>query len=430
MPRWLPLGLILFTFAVLASWYATTTPYRQPGHLMNQRGPDGRPAQIPDIGAPDERQHANYIHHLLNTKSFPVLRPDSPDLGETYQSHQPPLYYLLAATLGDPTGEGGQRTRYLNVLIGSLTLFGLFRMGKLMGGREEVGLACASFGLIPGFVMLHGAITNDPLLMCLCTWTIYWALTGIQQGWTSRVIVITGICTGLALLTKSSAMALIPMLGVVWLVSLKQKPAEGPRGVQLALGLLALPLLIAAPWFARNATLYGDPLGLTVFKQAFTGSAQASMFIQGVGPVAYWSDWVLWWTTRSFIGAFGYMDIFLESNVYLALVVLGLLTLVGNLLKSPSPPEPTRANSALVLWTFFAVILVLFIQFNLTYFQGQARYLYPAIATLAVAFGTGSSRWFGRWPVASWTVPWAVLGFLNVYILASILPTAFALRLG
>ena len=101
MPRWLPLGLILFTFAVLASWYATTTPYRQPGHLMNQRGPDGRPAQIPDIGAPDDRQHANYIHHLLNTNSFPVLRPDSPDLGETYQSHQPPLYYLLAATLGD-----------------------------------------------------------------------------------------------------------------------------------------------------------------------------------------------------------------------------------------------------------------------------------------------------------------------------------------
>lgn len=430
MPRWLPLGLILFTFAVFASWYATITPYRQAGHLMNQRGPDGRLAQIPDIGAPDERQHANYIHHLLTAKTFPVLRPDSPDLGETYQSHQAPLYYLLAATFGDPTGDGGQRTRYLNVLIGTLTLFGLFRLGKLMSGREDVGLACASFGLIPGFVMLHGAITNDPLLMCLCTWTIFWALTGLQEGWTWRVVVTVGICTGLGLLTKSSAMALIPTIGVVWLLSLGQKPSEGPKGVQLAFGLLALPLLIAAPWFARNAALYGDPLGLTVFKQAFTGSAQASMFIQGVGPVAYWSDWVLWWTTRSFIGAFGYMDIFLEPNVYSALVGLGLLTLAGNLLKSPSSPEPVRANPNLVLWTFFAVILVLFVQFNLTYFQGQARYLYPAIAALALAFGTGSSRWFSKWPTAGWAMPWAMLSILNVFILTSILPAAFAIRLG
>ena len=429
MPRWVPLALILFAFAACASWYGTVTPYRSGGILLNQRGADGQPARIPDVGAPDERQHANYVHHLLTTRSFPVLKPGSPDLGETYQSHQPPLYYLLAAGLGDPASPDGRATRYLNVLVGVLTLVGLFRLGKLLSRREEVGLACASFGLIPGFVMLHGAITNDPLLMCLCTWSLVFALTGLLSGWSVRLFALVGVLAGLALLTKSSAMALIPTLGVVWLLSVRQKAEPRVNSVQLGLGLIGLPLLIAAPWFARNASLYGDPLGLTVFKQAFTGSAQARMFIDSIGPIAYWSDWVLWWTTRSFVGVFGYMDIFLEGSLYLVMIGLGLLTLAGNLLKSPSQTEPPRANPNPVLWTFFVVVLVLFFQFNMTYFQGQARYLYPAIGVIAYWFGRGSFGWFSKWPSFAWVVPLVVLFGLNLYVL-SVLPGEFEKRKG
>lgn len=414
MPRWLPITIILGLFVGFASWYACITPYRTPGRLVFQKG------TIPDIGAPDERQHANYIAHIVKTRDFPVLRPNSPDLIETYQSHQPPLYYALASALGEPS----QGTRALNVLFGALTVFALFKLGALIGGQESVGWACAAFGLLPGFIMLNAAITNDSLLFALCSATLYGAILGTLRGWTLRLLITTGVLAGLALLTKSSALALIPVLGIVWLLDLKR---QSMSPISVGLGIVALPLAIASPWFARNAALYGDPLGLMVFKQAFTGTAQAKMFIDGVGPVAYWSDWVLWWTARSFVGVFGYMDIFLPSSLYL--VVLGLLALawLGGLLSDSTQKD---RRPALILSTFFFIVFLLFLQFNLTYFQGQARYLYPAIGSIAVALGVGVSRWFAKWPNAAWLVPAGLLSALNLMILVQVLPVEFARRIG
>lgn len=416
MPRWLPIAMIIGLFIGLAAWYANVTPYRTPGRLIHQRG------SVPDVGAPDERQHANYIAYFLQNHSFPILKPGSPDLIETYQSHQPPLYYVIASTMGEPT----KATRYLNILFGALTLFALYRLGRLVGKSESVGLACASFGLLPGFLMLNAAITNDALLFALCTTTLTVAIDGSLSGWNWKKVLLVGVLAGLALLTKSSALALIPALGVVWLLELKRKSISP---ITLGLGIIALPLAIAAPWFARNAALYGDPLGLTVFKQAFTGSAQASMFINEVGPIAYWTDWVLWWTARSFVGAFGYMDIFLPTTLYFVVIGGLLLALAGRWLSTGEPLEKPDPRPGLVLGTFFVVVLLLFLQFNMTYFQGQARYLYPAIGPIAVTLGIGLSRWFGKKPNIAWIASTLGLTILNLYILTSVLPAEFARRI-
>ncbi len=418
MKRWAPLGLILFAWLVIASWYATVTPYRTAGILAFQRGADGQPARIPDVGAPDERQHANYISHLIGTKSFPVLKPGSPDLGETYQSHQPPLYYLTAAIIGEPS----KTTRYLNVLVGIATLIGLYCLGRTISDREEVGLAAASFGLLPGFVMLHGAITNDPLLMCFCTWTCALTVWAMRHGWTLKLALLVGLLAGFALLTKSSGLALLPALGVAWLVSGR----HGEKPMATGFATLLLPLLVAGPWLMRNTSLYGDPLGLRIFKEAFVGSAQASMFTGTVGPIAYWSDWVLWWTSRSFVGAFGYMDIFLPNTLYLAVIaVVGLLVLGQLVGRSKETAVP---GATIFLTTFFLVIVALFVQFNLTYFQGQARYLFPAVAAIAVALGVGAVNLSHKRPALGWSLPFVALVCLNLYVLTSVLPEAFSIR--
>ncbi len=416
MPRWAPILIIIGLFVGFAAWYANVTPYRTAGRLIHQRG------NVPDVGAPDERQHANYISHLVKERSFPVLRPGAPDLIETYQSHQPPLYYLIAAAMGEPT----KATRYLNIIFGVCTIFALYRLGQLAGKSDSAGWACASFGLLPGFIMLNAAITNDSLLFALCTTTLTVAIDGSLNGWTWKKALLVGVLAGLALLTKSSALALIPALGVVWLLELKRKSISP---ITLGLGIIALPLAIAAPWFARNAALYGDPLGLTVFKQAFTGSAQASMFINEVGPIAYWSDWVLWWTARSFVGVFGYMDIFLPNTLYFVVIGGLLLALAGHWLSTGEPLGKPDPRPSLVLGTFFVVVLLLFLQFNMTYFQGQARYLYPAMGPIAAALGIGLSRWFGKKPIIAWIASALGLTILNFYILTSVLPTEFARRI-
>src|SRR5687768_14778968 len=98
------LAVVVTIHMVLAILYANGAPYRASGVVINQSR-----ARTNEIGAPDERQHANYVQHILDGKGIPVFKisvpdPDkpgqmmrNPELGETYQSHQPPLYYILAA---------------------------------------------------------------------------------------------------------------------------------------------------------------------------------------------------------------------------------------------------------------------------------------------------------------------------------------------
>lgn len=475
MTRWAIWG-ILGLYLVFAVLYARATPYRQPGVLMNQRL-KGQPMPVPDVGAPDERQHANYIVGLREGRGFPVLVPGSPDLGETYQSHQPPLFYLLGAgwctvTGSDPAEPAdGFKLRLLNILIGGGTLLGLYfaALWGLRGSRfdaQAIALGAAACGLMPMFIALNAAVGNDALLMLLCTWAFALILRSVRDGWSVKRSLFIGALIGLGLLTKTSALALIPTVMVAIVLTKSglpslapakpgepkagaaeergrgrgnganlQTPAGGDAGETpavrggfnpkvLALALSILPaILIALPWWMRNQRLYGDPLALKAFNAAFVGSPQASMFIEGMGPAKYWLDMVGWWTLRSFFGAFGYMDVFLPDNLYRLLTVAFGVMGIGWVLSLKGEERSIRA----VHWvgaTFLVIVVLQFVQFNLTYFQGQARYLYPAFAVIAVGFGVGAVRLVGRW---GWLAPLVLLAGLNVYVL-SILGSEFARR--
>lgn len=416
------LAAILLSFAVLASWYAAIVPYRTQGDIVRRSGVQ----TLPDIGAPDERQHANVIRYWTQNGRPPVFQPGTPDFYETYQAHQPPLYYVLAASLGDPTQQGGQRTRYLNVLFGLIGLAGLFFLGKWATDRSEIGLACASVGLIPGHVMLHGAITNDPLLICLCTWMLAALVQACRNGWTWGRVAAVGVLTGLALLTKTSALALLPVLlvGVVWKWHDDRK-GENKPAPWMPLAALAIPVAMSAGWFARNQALYGDPIGLRVFGEAFAGTAQARDFIAQFGVFSYWSEWVAWWTARSFVGVFGYMNIFYPDGVYRIALALTFLALVGALAharRNESLPKP----SSLLAGTFFLVVLALHVRFNMTYFQGQARYLLPALGPIALGLAWGAVGWFHKRPMGA-AATLAVIGIaLNVFALMVVIPEWFS----
>ncbi|MDK3156386.1 hypothetical protein QPK87_07325 [Kamptonema cortianum] len=390
---------------------------------------DGVPVQIPDVGAPDERQHANYVSHLLEGNGFPVLVPGSPDLGETYQSHQPPLYYLLAAgwskvTLADPTEKSsGFRLRLLNTLIGMMTLFGVFMACRWGLGRDDIGLASAAVaGLLPMSVALHSAVTNDPLLYCLVTWVLALCCKVALTGWMMRESVLIGVLTGLAFLTKTSALALVPVVGVALILAARNSV---PICWKTWLGVPGIALVIGAPWWVRNTQLYGDPLGQKAFGEAFVGSPQASMFIEAFGASTYWLNFVLWWTTRSIVGVFGYMDIFImeslgteKSNlIYVAILfLLGVLSCLGvagwkRVREQADDEQPSWATFAILNAVLFLVSVAFFFQFNSTYFQGQARYLFLALAPLATVVGLGCVWLFKR---SGWLMATGLMLLLNV----------------
>lgn len=400
------LALLILVFVFLAGGYASVSPYRTPGIVIFQ----GRVA-VPDIGAPDERQHVNMVRTIRDTKSLPVFDPKSPTLAEDYEYHQPPLFYVLAVPF---YGTDGFPIRGLNILIGAFTLAGLFFVGRHATGRDEVGLGTASLGLLPMFVALHGAVSNDPLLICLVTWSLVWMFRAKLDE--LRTLVICGLFTGLALLTKSSGLVMIPVL--FWFGA--QHTKLSPR----AWVPLGVACLVGSPVWIRNSLLYGDPLGQRVFTEAFVGTAQAQMFIDELGLNGYLSRFVADWTSRSFVGVFGYMDIFLSRELY-RLVFAGLfIAALGWLLSYRNVETRTKVNGLAWLIGLGLITLALYARINLQYFQSQARYLFPAIAPLGLLFGGGAALLSRR---VGWVLFALTLAALNLYAL-SILPQEFERR--
>lgn len=391
---------------ILAISFANVTPYREAGQLSSQRGPDGRPAQVADVGAPDERQHANYIARLLQGNGLPVLDPRDPNLYENYQSHQPPAYYYLAAAwcmlvAADPQNPNdGFRIRFLNILIGAATILFIY-LACLWAfiDRAVAILGSGLVGLMPMFIALNAAVTNDSLLYLCCSAALALVIRSIARGWSFKLCLWLGVIVGIGLLTKTSALALIPMMVVGWWVSRR----ESREARFLAVAVL-ISIVFAAGWWTRNLNLYGDPLAMKAFQQSFTGSAHREnlvQMIQGVGtdrelsPLAahltYWTQWFGWWTARSYIGVFGYMDIFLAPGWYaIGLTMLILLAGLWLYRIRRVSRDSLESKTYVVCGAFFGVVLLLYLQFNLTYFQAQARYLYPAAGAVALCLSGGT----------------------------------------
>jgi len=110
--------------------------------------------------------------------------------------------------------------------------------------------------------------------------------------------------------------------------------------------------------------------------------------------MTYWTQMFGLFTAKSFIGVFGYMDIFMSEMVYrLALVLLGICA-AGWAFSFRAPAEEdgdilVQKRFHILGGCFAIVVFLLYLKFNLTYFQAQARYLYPAIAPISIGLATG-----------------------------------------
>ncbi|MEI7577793.1 MAG: phospholipid carrier-dependent glycosyltransferase [Armatimonadota bacterium] len=457
------LVILMVTHFCLAAWFAMITPYRTGGILQTQGDGKGGRQHVSDVGAPDERQHANYIRHLLTKNSLPILKPGSPDLGEEYQSHQPPLYYSVAKIVAEATGktdvetsEFGRTIRLLNCFIGTIGVAGVFFAGLWGSKREEIGTLAASVAsLLPMNVALSGAISNDPLLFTFMSWSVAFLL----KAWTTTddpdqatsALQKCAFLVGFALCTKTSALiVLIPhILVALWfLLNSVGLPTDTPRQMTLrkvhVAFLAILPILLVVRFWLRNQNLYGDPLAQKVFREAFPGSAQKSLMISiieagpgaGSSEVQYWINWIGYWTARSFIGVFGYMDIWFNESgnpygkspdlLYKAIILFNFLGLGGGVLWLRKNWNENKRLGAITLG-LIGLTLALFVMFNNTYFQAQARYLFPALSAFATLMAIGWVHVFRKWQIALALVV-IIFGGFTVYA-GTQLPGEFAKRI-
>ncbi|MCL5962646.1 MAG: glycosyltransferase family 39 protein [Chloroflexi bacterium] len=144
--------------------------------------------KIPKWNAPDEPSHYNYVKAIAVDRRFPILArgdydfdyleklksahfPDGMPIDRVrYESHQPPLYYLLAtplfwATAALPIDAQVVLLRMLSVLFGALTILVAYAtLRRVFRDRALVPLAVAAFiASVPMYIAITAAIENDSL---------------------------------------------------------------------------------------------------------------------------------------------------------------------------------------------------------------------------------------------------------------------------
>lgn len=390
--------------------------------------------KVPKWNAPDEPAHFNYVKHLATTGTLPVLQPGDYDQdyllqlttarfpdslpvdGLRYESHQPPLYYLLGAVVykaseGASLDRQVMALRALSIFFGALLLLAVYALaGLTLPGRPLLALAATAFvGAVPMQQFLSAAVQNDSLSLLVMTLVLAVLVAGLRYGFADRLALVLGLLLGLALLTKVTIYGAVPLALLAILVRRRwqvrpdlasggttggtltfsvSRPAAG-LGRQLAL-VGGPALLVSGWWFVRNALTYGwlDPLIQARHAAAVVGQPRTVYSWQGL-------EYLATTTFQSFWAQFGWMGILVDRRLYQALLLLTVIGTVGlavwlwRLTSGRERSDRPARWSLSVLGLSFFVVLGEFLYYNLTFIQAQGRYLFPALGPIGIFFAGG-----------------------------------------
>ena len=446
MRRWWPLAALLLAYLALGGYYSCV---------------------VPVFEAPDEPYHFFVVKHLVDHCALPVQRAETRGLWEQ-EGSQPPLYYALGALLvrridlsdaeallwrnpqanmGDPASPGNKNVyvhpgsqsqswsgatlavhvlRFFSLALGATTValvHGIVVM--IWPGQGFLAWVVAAFAaFIPQFLFITSSVNNDNAMTCLGTLSLYllirrlWrdvselpgkSAAGADTGLTWRWIVL-GSVLALAMLSKLSAIALIPLALVVAALVAWHR-GSWRTFWQLGLCVLIPVLVIAGWWYARNVVLYGEPTGLRAMYEVV---GRRTDFGQDL-----WGEFR--GLRRSFWGLFGWFSIPMPEWVYLALDVLSGLALIGLGLalwawlrrglgreawrswrdRVPGWGAAGRPISLAILSLWLGVTLLSLVRWTSLTKGSQGRLLYGAVAAIAILLVVGVRSWLAgqhhRW---------------------------------
>lgn len=376
--------------------------------------------------APDEPQHAAYAFQLVRGDGLPVLDPAA--LGDWRQEGgQPPLYYLLVAAvihpidtsnwpavyvpnryvdLGRVTSDGNINAavhsvaeawpyhgaalaahiaRLISALLGVVTVWSAYLLGReVLPDAPGAALGAAALTAFnPMFLFLSGAITNDTLAIALCSLTVWLLVRALHRPPTLAGWALRGVLVGLAALTKLSALALLPLAGIV---ALMLAVRHGWRQLgRAALGGLLPVLAIAGWWFVRNWRLYGDPSGLAPFVaiigRRYPPASLAQLWGEREG------------LALSYVGVFGWMNLPAPSwavAAHGATLAVGWLAAPWGLYRQGAADgQPLWGWKWALVLVWPLILLISLVRWTLLTPATQGRLLFPAIGCLSLwaAFG-------------------------------------------
>jgi hypothetical protein len=373
-------------------------------------------ASIPLGEAPDEAPHFSVMVYIVRNVNLPGA--------EEHEAFQPPLYYILGASLAslfdlsrfaiiansdydvsDPSApknlllhtsdelfpfagwaKAWWLVRLLSIACGAVTLWAIYRLGLLLYPDDPaVGLGAAAItALTGGFLFITSVANNDNLASALSAVVLLLAGLGFTRKVKrpERFAFCLGLLWGLGVLSKVSLLALGLPLALLALKLALDSDRKAVWKLALYFFLLASGMLLAAGWwFTRNLTIYGDPLGwkLVLQTNALRTSPLTWRDLVWLAKGLYRSWWLSW------------IGISLPSWLYWLLGLIPTAAILGWVKGKPLGTQPAYW---LAMALYAAGVVAGLLKWTATVLgTDQARLLYPALPAISLFVAVGLRQW-------------------------------------
>jgi hypothetical protein len=247
--------------------------------------------QLPSRFGFDVDGHIDYVNYIQKNHALPHA-------SEGWEMFQPPLYYMAGAGILELIGlttaqdSGISALRIFGMVIGlghvAFVWASLRILFPVQMSRSLIGVMLA--GALAPVIYLAQYVTNEALAAALISGCVYLALRQLQQAvWTSRSGIYLGIMLGGAILTKATALILVPLLAGAFLLQWQQTKSQPFPKLLAKLGVVFTVCLVVGGWhYVRTWIHTGVPL---------VGGWDPR------GGVGWWSD--NGYQTRAFYSRFG-----------------------------------------------------------------------------------------------------------------------------
>jgi 4-amino-4-deoxy-L-arabinose transferase-like glycosyltransferase len=362
-----------------------------------------------------------------------VLVPD--------ESWQPPLYYLAAGLITQVIPPRPQTVLYIGrllaILFGAATVYFCWLTTRELAPQAPIW-AIASAGvvaLLPQFCFSSAHVSNDSTVTLTATAAFYVWFRGLRHPEFDLRLFGAGAMLGLAILSKLTAVALIPGLALVILFRMFQvRPGEAgcgnwlKRSLYMIAGATLGTVLVCGWWFGRNVFTYGEPTGTAETLRSFAGRFPKADFTL---PRA--ARDLLRYTLENLWGRFGWNDITLSHALYqfcnsAALFLVGLSVLAG--IGAFGLSLVRRRSLNRVMWQAFLVFSAIgltlfagFVRFNKSVvYMPQARYFFILLLPGALLLTGGLYAFAARrvLRVAEFVLLFMGLGLLNALAVVTV----------
>jgi hypothetical protein len=395
----------------------------------------------------DVKGHLQYISYLFENGRIPLAT-------EGWQMFQPPLYYLLAAAVYHSflslfSAETIIRIlKLLSFLCGMVQVEICYRtLRNAYPGKESLQVIGTLLGgLLPMNLYMSQSLGNEPLVGCLTALLILLTcrISSGVSGVTRETAILMGFTLGLALLTKVTAILIVPLLLFFVSVEIMKRsdsPGEGIRSVaRFVIIALCIALTVAGWYYLRNLIEMGrffvggwDAIRDIVWWQdpGYRTLRQCYIFGESISYPVFSSIYGFWDAIYSSFWADGYLSAynrppwnygFMLSGVWLSLLpsTAILIGLVVTAHTKSGPISRMLRFSVCSIGLYLAAIFYLFLTVPILS-SAKATYalgLIPCFALIGTAgFEILTRQRFLRAAVYGLFACWAVGSYVSYFII-------------